>query len=189
MEFRDRIRELKRVRASEVEGAPWNWRTHPPEQVEALAGSIEELGFFDPLDTYQLPDGRFRLYDGHARRDLLHERIGPDTLVPIVVTDLTEAEAKKATALKDPLAAMAEADAGKLDALLRAIDPDCPAVRQMLSDLAAGHGITPPESSGDAGASPPAEFPAYDESLSTEYCCPKCGYCWSGKANSDAQAG
>jgi ParB-like chromosome segregation protein Spo0J len=188
MQYRDRVKELRRVKASQVVGAPWNWRSHPPEQVEALAGSIEELGFFDPLDTYQLPDGRFRLYDGHARRDLLHERIGPDTLVPIIITDLTEAEAKKATALKDPLAAMADADAAKLDALLGEIDVGHPAVRQMLDELAAGHGITS-ASSGDAGASPPEEFPAYDESIPIEHCCPKCGYRWSGEANRDGHAG
>ncbi len=27
----------------------------------------------------------------------------------------------------------------------------------------------------------PAEFDSYDESLETAYCCPKCGYEWSGK--------
>jgi hypothetical protein len=30
-------------------------------------------------------------------------------------------------------------------------------------------------------AEAPEEFGAYDEDLATEYCCPKCGYEWSGK--------
>lgn len=29
---------------------------------------------------------------------------------------------------------------------------------------------------------PPEEFPEYDEDIETEYCCPKCGYEWSGAA-------
>jgi ParB-like chromosome segregation protein Spo0J len=33
----------------------------------------------------------------------------------------------------------------------------------------------------DQGAvSPPDEFPAHDESIETAYCCPRCGYAWSG---------
>lgn len=29
---------------------------------------------------------------------------------------------------------------------------------------------------------PPEDFSAYDEDIETQYCCPKCGYKWSGKA-------
>lgn len=29
---------------------------------------------------------------------------------------------------------------------------------------------------------PPVEFPEYDNDIRTDYCCPKCGYEWSGKA-------
>ena len=30
-------------------------------------------------------------------------------------------------------------------------------------------------------AQPPEEFKEYDENLETDFCCPKCGYEWSGK--------
>lgn len=30
---------------------------------------------------------------------------------------------------------------------------------------------------------PPESFTEYDETIATEYCCPKCGYRWSGKPN------
>lgn len=96
MKYRDRVLELRRVRAGDIVGAPWNWRTHPEGQWAAQAGSIDELGFFDSLDVRELPDRRLELVDGQARRDLLHDRIGPGTLRRCVVTDLTEAEAKKA---------------------------------------------------------------------------------------------
>src|SRR5262245_25907047 len=118
MKYRDRVKELRRVKAAEIVGAPWNWRMHGEQQRDALAGSLEELGYFDPLITRELPDKRLELIDGHARRDLLHERIGPDTLVPCIVTDLTEEEAKRANLVKDPLSAMASVDAAKLDALM-----------------------------------------------------------------------
>lgn len=29
----------------------------------------------------------------------------------------------------------------------------------------------------------PDEFASYDENIATQYCCPKCGYEWSGRAN------
>lgn len=28
---------------------------------------------------------------------------------------------------------------------------------------------------------PPEDFPSFDEDVETDYCCPKCGYEWSGK--------
>lgn len=34
----------------------------------------------------------------------------------------------------------------------------------------------------DDGAIAPNEFPEKDESIETEFCCPKCGYAWSGKS-------
>jgi hypothetical protein len=30
-------------------------------------------------------------------------------------------------------------------------------------------------------AVPPDDFPSFDEDVETDYCCPKCGYEWSGK--------
>lgn len=34
---------------------------------------------------------------------------------------------------------------------------------------------------GSSVAKPPDDFAEYDEEIETEYCCPKCGYAWSGK--------
>jgi ParB-like chromosome segregation protein Spo0J len=156
MEYRDRVLELRRVRAADIAGAPWNWRRHPDAQVEALAGSIEELGFIDPLDTRELPDGRLELIDGHARLYLLSDRIGPDTIIPCIVTDLSEAEAKKANLFKDPLAAMAEADGPTLEALLREVEIDSPALDAMLNDLAAD---------AELGTDEPADEPPADDDV------------------------
>ena len=32
---------------------------------------------------------------------------------------------------------------------------------------------------------PPEDFNSYDENIETQYCCPKCGYKWSGKPNAE----
>jgi DNA modification methylase len=57
------------------------------------------------------------------------------------VLDVDEAEGDKLLATIDPLAAMAEADAGKLDELLREIDTGSDALQQMLSKLAEEAGV------------------------------------------------
>jgi DNA modification methylase len=135
------VKELRRVPACQIHGAPWNWRTHPQAQKDALAGSIEELGFFDPLDVYVAEDGRLVLCDGHARRDLVDERIGPDTMLPVIVTDFTEAEAKKANLVKDPLAGMAEVSVEQLSQLLRNVEMKDAALKEMLAGLAAQNNL------------------------------------------------
>ena len=43
MKTRDRIKELRRVRASELLRNPRNWRTHPTAQARALRVFIAEV--------------------------------------------------------------------------------------------------------------------------------------------------
>jgi hypothetical protein len=43
--FRDRVVELRRVKASDLLPNPRNWRRHPPRQVAALRGLLKEIGF------------------------------------------------------------------------------------------------------------------------------------------------
>ena len=155
--IRDRITDFRRVRASDLEGAPFNWRVHPTAQRDAVVASLEELGIIDPLKTYVLPDGRLRLWDGHIRQDIL-EKIGPDTLIPVVVTDLTEDEARKANLVFDPLADLATADTAKLDALLREVETGSEALQEMLTELAKDAGLyVTPEVQEDDVPEPPVE--------------------------------
>ena len=44
MQIRDRIKELRRVPASELLPNPKNWRTHPVAQQDALRGVLAEIG-------------------------------------------------------------------------------------------------------------------------------------------------
>lgn len=130
MEIRDRVKELRRVRASELRPSASNWRTHPVRQKDALKGVLAEVGYADALLARELPDGSLELVDGHLRAETT-----PDSIVPVLVLDVTEAEAKKILATLDPLAALAETDTAKLDALLREVQTESEAVAGMLTEL------------------------------------------------------
>jgi hypothetical protein len=47
--IRDRIKEFRRVKASELRANPRNWRTHPASQRAALEGVFTEIGYASAL--------------------------------------------------------------------------------------------------------------------------------------------
>src|SRR5712691_3762021 len=122
-EIRDRIRELRRVRAKDLLANPKNWRRHPKAQADALRGLLTEIGYADALIARELPDGRLMLIDGHLRAETTK-----NALVPVLVLDVTEAEADKLLLTLDPLAAMALADREQVMALLEVVRTDSQAV-------------------------------------------------------------
>jgi hypothetical protein len=133
MKIRNRIKELRRVPAKELLPNPKNWRVHPPAQKEALQGLLGELGYCDATVARELPDGKLQLIDGHLRCETT-----PDMKVPVLVLDVTEAEADKLLVTLDPLASLAQADRAALTALLACVDTDNAAMQALLDDLAAG---------------------------------------------------
>jgi len=132
MQIRDRILEFRRVRADSLRPHPRNWRTHPPAQQEAMRGVLAEIGYADALLVRQLTGGDLQLIDGHLRAELT-----PDSLVPVLVLDVTEEEALKLLVTFDPLAAQAETDANMLHALLAEVQTESEAVASLLQSLAA----------------------------------------------------
>src|SRR5271156_473716 len=122
--IRDRIKEFRRVRASELIRNDKNWRKHPTAQAQALRAMLLEVGYADALIARELPDGRLKLIDGHLRAE-----ITPDMMVP--VRDVTEEEADKLLLTLDPMAAMAEADNERLKKLIESVRPDNDAVREL----------------------------------------------------------
>ncbi len=129
---RDRVKELRRVPARDLHPNPKNWRTHPQPQQDALRGVLTEIGYADALLAREGDGGELILVDGHLRKDTT-----PDAVVPVLVLDVTEAEANTLLATLDPLAAMAEADKDALDKLLRDVQTGSEAVGAMLKNLAA----------------------------------------------------
>lgn len=119
--------------------SPHNWRVHPKSQQEALLGLFEQVGIVQNIICNRTTG---HVVDGHLRISLAM-REGQST-VPVTWVELTEPEEALILATLDPLSAMAVADKGKLDELLRQVDTGDAAIQQMLSQLAGQSGIIDP---------------------------------------------
>jgi ParB-like chromosome segregation protein Spo0J len=153
MQIRDRIRELRRVRASELRPHPRNWRTHPAAQRDALRGVLAEVGYADALLARELDDGSLELIDGHLRAETT-----PDALVPVLVLDVTAEEADKILLTHDPLATLAGADQARLAELIESARFASPPLEQLVADLAGAAEEALAEF--DAAERPEVEIPA-----------------------------
>jgi len=150
MQVRDRIKELRRVKASALRPHPRNWRLHPPAQQDALRGVLAEIGYADALLARELPDGQLELIDGHLRAETT-----PDAEVPVLVVDLDDREAAKLLALLDPLAAMAERDDRLLAELLADVETENAAVQAMVAEMLAETATIEPPADEPATVKPP----------------------------------
>lgn len=111
---RNRVRELRKVKASELLPHPDNWRKHPQKQEDALRGLLKDVGIVGALLAVELDDGRLQLVDGHLRKGILQ-----DEEVPVLILDLSPAEVGLVLASFDPLSSLAERDSIKLRDLIR----------------------------------------------------------------------
>lgn len=145
--FRNRIAGHGEERVDQMLANPLNFRLHPANQQEALAGSIDEIGFIRSV-TVNKRSGC--VVDGHLRVTLA-ARSGVESL-PVEYVDLDEQEEAKALLMLDPISAMAASDKAKLDELLRQVNSDDERVQQMLSDLAEREGLISPAEQEKTGA-------------------------------------
>jgi len=139
MTMKDRVKELRRVPASELRANPKNWRRHPPSQEAALRGVLEDIGFADAVIARETDDG-LELIDGHLRQEVMG-----DQPVPVLIVDVTEEEADKMLLTLDPLAMMANADQDQLLNLLRDTQFESNAVNDMLEAVANGERLPMPD--------------------------------------------
>ncbi len=126
--------------ASDLQANPENWRRHPKAQRDAMAGMLREIGYADALLARETADGALMLIDGHLRKE-----VTPDQVVPVLVLDVTEGEARTILAALDPLAGMAEPDTAAMDALLQRVRVTDADLTAMLAGVASDMGITPPD--------------------------------------------
>jgi hypothetical protein len=157
---RDRIRELRRVKASELRANPRNWRTHPSAQRAALEGVLSEIGYASALLARELPDGSLELVDGHLRAETT-----PDQLVPVLILEIDEDEANNLLATLDPLAALAVADSERLNELLQDVRTSNSAVQSMLGNLAKGMALPLEDGQAERADCEPMLFPERYEVL------------------------
>jgi hypothetical protein len=132
---KDRIKELKRVKASELIPNPKNWRTHPIAQKNALSSVLDSIGYADAVLARETDDG-LMLIDGHMRAELT-----PEEEIPVLVLDITEQESDLLLATHDPISAMA----GKDDLILKNLLQDITAQSEPLNDLLTELAGKPPE--------------------------------------------
>ena len=109
---RVRFREVRVMRAGDVQPHPDNWRVHPDAQRGAFHGLVDEIGFAGTILAYE-DDGVIVAIDGHLRREEF-----PDLEVPVVILDVDRNEARQLLATFDPVSQLAEADVANLERLL-----------------------------------------------------------------------
>ena len=129
---RDRVVDLRRVRAKLLRPHPLNWRKHPTAQRAALAGVLNEIGYAGALLARECDDGTLELIDGHLRAETT-----PDAEVPVLVVDLSADEAALLLSVHDPLSAMAETDGLLLESLTAGMQQRDAAIAGLLADTIA----------------------------------------------------
>jgi putative intracellular protease/amidase len=127
--YRDRIKAIRTVKASELVDNPDNWRIHPPEQTAELRRVMTEIGNCDVLKVVEMPDGRLLLVDGHDRKGL-----HGDSEVRVAVLDLDENEAAEFLRTYDAIGAMAKTNQAALAELKAKID-NAPPVKPLEQDI------------------------------------------------------
>lgn len=128
--IRDRVKELKRVRAGDLKPHPKHFHTHSPDQRSMMRGVLEEIGYVDALVGRILADGSIECLDGHMRREET-----PDLVVPVLIVELDDDEADKVLATFDPIGNLASVDAKKQTELLASIDATHAETRRLLADI------------------------------------------------------
>tara|TARA_R110000824_G_scaffold9642_7_gene42875 strand:+ start:2639 stop:3148 length:510 start_codon:yes stop_codon:yes gene_type:complete len=165
MKIKNRIVELKTVKASELLSNPKNWRMHPKSQETALKGVLEEIGFTDAVLARETKDG-LMLIDGHLRKD-----VAPDSDIPVLILDVTAKEADKILATHDPLGAMADTNQDLLDELLEGMKFKNKDAQELLLQLNSAEHYQEMAANADGVE--------YDESIAdsvTTVSCPECNH-------------
>ncbi|HZU78209.1 MAG TPA: DNA methyltransferase [Dehalococcoidia bacterium] len=148
--WQDRIVGLTREDPTQLLAHPFNARLHPKPQQDALAGAIRDLGYLVPVIVN---DATGHTLDGHLRIEQAISEGQPT--IPVIHVDLPEALEAEALLTLDPIAAMAALDRANLDALLRQVEGEDAAVRQLLAEMAEREGLA-------FGATEPPEDPGAD---------------------------
>ncbi len=174
----DRIRGLARVPGSRLRAADENFRVHDARQRKVLKGLLAEVGIIGavlawvPDDMARAAlrssqdfaawlagyDGPLQLVDGHMRAEELRGQA-----IPVLVTDLSRAEAAKALATFDAVGDLAGRDAQKLAALLEDVGRGAEeGTEELLAALRGGEGESGPTSGAEPsdGDAEPAPDPS-----------------------------
>jgi len=138
VEWRNRIVGQGEVAPGELLANPKNWRTHPQEQQDAMAGILAEVGWVQQIVVNRTTG---HLVDGHLRLQLAQQRNEP--AVPVVYVELTDDEESLVLAALDPIGALAGIDGERLSELLANLNPESMALQNLIAGLESDLGIGP----------------------------------------------
>ena len=131
-EYRNRVLGFGQVQAGQLCANPANWRIHPHYQQQALAASLDEVGWVSPV-IVNANSGN--VVDGHLRVLVALERAEEQEL-PVAYVDLTDDEERLMLATLDPMSAMAVTDKAKLAGLLNSINVEHETLHDLLEATA-----------------------------------------------------
>jgi hypothetical protein len=111
-----RVKELIWVKGKDIIPHPNNWRRHPTSQISAFRQLAGEIGFSGVIIGRYVTRKKIKrvmALDGHLRIKEM-----PDQLLPVIILDLTEKEAKLLLLSYDPLGEMARVERDKIKDLM-----------------------------------------------------------------------
>jgi hypothetical protein len=168
---------LESVALAELRPHPRNYQTHPDTQLASLMESLRTHGVYRNVVIAR--DGT--ILAGHGVIEAAR-RLGYTHLsVQRMDLDPEESAALQIVIGDNELARLALKDEQLLATLLTELAEQDPS-----SLLGTGYDETTLElliqqQPSIDEATPPESFPAYDETIPIAYCCPQCGYEWSGR--------
>jgi hypothetical protein len=110
---------------------PLNFRRHPKEQLNALRGSMKELGW---IKTVIVNKRSGYVLDGHARVEEAIRQGLPS--IPVTYVDLDDNEEKLALALLDPITNMAYHDSEVMKSLIDQIHCEDEQLNEIVQSIA-----------------------------------------------------
>jgi DNA modification methylase len=129
--WRSRITGSGILKVADAVANPLNFRLHPAAQSQALAASLDNVGWVQQV-VVNTTTGN--LLDGHLRVELARQR--GESELPCLFVELSAEEERLVLASLDPIAAMAGADRAKLQELLTSIQSEDEQVRGLLEQVA-----------------------------------------------------
>jgi len=170
----------KAVPITALSGHPDNPRKHPDANKQAIAGSLRKYLQRKPVVANVTEKG-LRIEAGHG---VYGEMLaaGAQYIAVTVVED--DAITELGYMLADNRTGdLSEDDPEKLAPVLRQLIDAGEEVEEVGWDEQELKRLfkDEPEKDEQEDKSPKGDFPEYGEDIETEYRCPKCSYCWSGK--------
>lgn len=160
---------------------PRNLRLHTPRNIGVIADALQEVGAARSIvvDEDLVVLAGNGVIEAAAEVGIEKVRIidaAGDEIIAVRRRDLTPEQKLRLGAFDNRTAELSGWD---VEALARELEQNDTIFDGMFHDEEMVELLKSIENRPDVEA--PGDFASYDDDIATEYCCPKCGYEWSGK--------